>query len=446
MEILPSAATRETKEALKQSPVAIYRVEPGNYLGIKGCGITKKGKTFFVMNGEDEPSEKTLSQARIFNNPKIVDGALSAPHKVYLDPTLICPCSCAHCSANVPLIRSVQKANHEKIPELNKNDGILISKQIVESGAVQTKIAGGEPFTWKPFAEVIEILGEAGIGLSMSTSWYNLVDINSEMIDLLMNYGMKISVSLDGPEEYHDKNRSYPGLHNKALAGIRKLRELGYPKNKIEIRSTIADSPDAVNHAIYLYEEIAKKFEIRTRIRMARPTGGALTNGISHLESNGHYWDLFNTFRQFKKNHLINFDDPVNYDDNLDSMVLKTGLDCGAGSRQMTINAKGEAMPCSFIDQYFSPINVIEYLKQGGSLLDVWRGEVSEINPFKEVRDFHSKRSHMVSCGDCGFKHGCQGGCPTYGLAVSKDPNNPQPDPRCPTDYIAKGGLIYKAK
>lgn len=97
MEILPSAATRETKEALKQSPVAIYRVEPGNYLGIKGCGITKKGKTFFVMNGEDEPSEKTLSQARIFNNPKIVDGALSAPHKVYLDPTLICPCSCAHC-------------------------------------------------------------------------------------------------------------------------------------------------------------------------------------------------------------------------------------------------------------------------------------------------------------------------------------------------------------
>ena len=147
----------------------------------------------------------------------------------------------------------------KKIPELNKNDGILISKQIVESGAVQTKIAGGEPFTWKPFAEVIEILGEAGIGLSMSTSGYNLVDINSKMIDLLMNYGMKISVSLDGPEEYHDKNRSYPGLHNKALAGIRKLRELGYPKNKIEIRSTIADSQDAVNHAIYLYEEIAKK-------------------------------------------------------------------------------------------------------------------------------------------------------------------------------------------
>ena len=438
-----SAAAIDARIALAEAPVAIYRPEPGDYLGIKGSGITENGRTFFVLDGDQPPSDRDLRHARIVQNDKPVNGALSAPHKVYLDPTFVCPCTCeAMCSANVPAIRRAAKAGGPKIPQLNEEDALLLADDMVRSGVIQSKIAGGDPFAWKPLPTVVERLGQGGIGLSLSTSGYNLAGLKPEIIDLLKRYGMKISVSLDGPPKFHDAQRQFPGLYGKALRGVQHLLEHGYPKKKLEIRATIADTDQSVQHALHI-DELAKSTGLRTRIRMSRPVGGALANGNGHLKSDERYWALFKILRKLRRgNALLNFDDPVMFDDDNHGMVFQTGLDCGAGTRSMGIGARGDMSPCSYIDNYFPPVNVIQRVRQGGSLLDIWRGEADGAEAFSGVRRFHTRRARMLPCVSCGFKHGCQGGCPAYGLAVSKDAMKPVRDPRCPSAFIARGGKI----
>lgn|GEM_PF-7055920 len=392
------------------------------------------------MDGDPEPSDNSLRSARIIEYRDPVDGALAAPHKVYLDPTLVCPCSCNFCSARVKAAREFAKITRTKIPKLDTIDSATIVEEIINSGAVLTKIAGGEPFTWRPLWKAVEKLGEAGIGLSMSTSGYNLPEIAREKIELLKTYGMKISVSIDGPEDYHDQNRGYAGLYKKATRGIQRLLALGYPKDKVEIRATIANTNKAIENAFHI-THMAELSGLRTRIRMARPTGDALATGRSHVEPNDGYWNLFNILRGLKKYPLLNFDDPVNFDDDPEQMVLHAGLDCGAGSRQLTINARGEAMPCAYLEPQFAPVSVLAARKKGRTLLDIWQGN-DATDSFNNVRVFHQRRARMLPCTDCVYKHGCQGGCPTYGLTQSQDLQHPVPDPRCPVVFAQQGGWI----
>ena len=86
-------------------------------------------------------------------------------------------------------------------------------------------ITGGEPFLRKDFVEIIdEILSKNKIPqISINSNGFYIDRIKKfipELVKKHANTEFTLSISLDGPEEVHDKVREFPGAYKRALETI----------------------------------------------------------------------------------------------------------------------------------------------------------------------------------------------------------------------------------
>ena len=395
----------------------IIRQEYG-YAGINALGLTTEGELLTAKSIEDFPITSGLT--RVIKNPPVSE-ATSAPIKVYFDATKICPLGCDHCLANIPHM----KANKERIPSLMAPETSKICKQIIDSGTLEVKLGGGEPFVYEPFWEAIQMLGDAGVGLSTNTSGVTLCDekqLPPEKIRLLADKKVKISISVDGEPAFHDRLRKRDGLLNQVLdRGIERLIEHGVPKRKIELRSTILNTEESINQVGYL-DKLARELQLNVRIRLARPSGGSVTNGVAVLESDSKTRKLLKTLRETaQKSDLVNLEEFLRYDR---PAFIHTGLDCGAGTRLAHIGPNGEASICGFLDTFFPETHD---LLNGISLLDVWQ----KGDAFLQIREYFRRENQESKCRNCQYVDACQGGCPSVRLSVDAEIN-----PLCPREIL----------
>lgn len=401
----------------QESEFSIVRQEYG-YSGIGAIGLKTNGALVMADSLDDFPVTQGLT--RVIKNPPVAK-VMSAPIKVYFDASKICPLGCDHCAPNAPGIRE----SHERIPSLRDGEVRQIIHQIIDSGTMEVKLGGGEPFIYAPFWNAVEELSEAGISVSTSTSGITLSDekqLPPEKIDLLARKKVKISLSIDGEPNYHDRLRKKDGLLDDMLTvGIDRLIRHGVPKRKIEFRSTILHTEESVNQLDYL-NALASKFQIRTRIRLARPAGGAVINGVAVLEPDVMTVRLFRELREIaKSNPYINLEESLRFDE---LATMKTGLDCGAGTRAIGIGSKGEATACSFLEGFFPGSHS---LLNGQTLLEIWQhGEA-----ILKIREYLQSENAGSSCTSCTYVDACQGGCPSVRLSLNVDKN-----PLCPITIV----------
>ena len=86
-------------------------------------------------------------------------------------------------------------------------------------------VTGGEPFIRKDFVEIIDnIIQNCGVPrISIKTNGFykdRIKDFIPKLINKHKNTEFTLSVSLDGPEEVHDKVRNFKGAYNKVLETI----------------------------------------------------------------------------------------------------------------------------------------------------------------------------------------------------------------------------------
>lgn len=393
----------------------IVRKEYG-YGGIFAIGVTKIGEIVFSKD-KNIKSFQITSTTRIIKNPPVKD-ALSSPIKIFFDPSLSCLLNCPFCLAAAPLLRK----NKQKIPSISKENIRKINQQIIEAGVLQVKIGGGEPFIYPYFWETLNQLGEAGIVLSTSTSGITLNNsklLSKKQIEILKKNNVKISISVDGEPAYHNKIRGKPNLLETALSGIKRLLKYGFDPKKIHLRATITNEKDSMSQIDYL-NKLSLSLNTYLRIRLALPSGSATINKTAIIYPTKEFWLFYEKLRSYvEKNPFINVEEIVRFDK---SPYLKTGLDCGAGTRSAFIDAYGNFMPCGFIDEYFFP-PYHNLFTEKVSLLELWQnGEA-----FKAVRLYLKQESKKNPCARCEFIHSCQGGCPAVRLNI-----NLNSDPRCP--------------
>lgn len=397
-----------------QEHLTIARKET-DYSDIGGVGLTVNGKLVIVDNFY---KLKTETNTRIIENPP-VENALSAPIKVYFDPTFVCGLSCSWCLAGVPTTR-----NKKEVPAfLNAGEVRNINNQIIRAGVLQVKIGGGEPFIYNPFWDSVEQLGEAGIGLSTSTSGVTLTDerfLTNKKIGLLSRYGVKISLSTDGKPEYHNRERGKPGLLESVLdGGIKRLRDGGIEAEKIEYRATITNNPESIKQLDFL-SRLSMETQTLIRIRLAKPYGSASDNNLGVVSLTPEIIKLMRSLREYSNdNPFINIDSFLRYDKN---PAVKTGLDCGAGTREGHIDPKGRFFPCGPLFPYMKKSHDL-LNKKGITLLEYW--QVGDA--FIDVRGFYKKENEESPCMDCVFIDSCQGGCASVRLFQGLDMN-----PLCP--------------
>ena len=106
-------------------------------------------------------------------------------------------------------------------PELNTRDSIEVIEQICELGVPLLDFSGGEPFL-RPDLEALALRAkEYGCMTSVNTNGTLINEQRAKKAAKAFDY---ITVSIDGPSEFHDKVRGVKGTYEKAMRGVRLLK------------------------------------------------------------------------------------------------------------------------------------------------------------------------------------------------------------------------------
>jgi radical SAM protein with 4Fe4S-binding SPASM domain len=138
------------------------------------------------------------------------------PRYVVWELTLRCDLSCRHCGS---------RAGKPRNEELSVEEAKGVVAQLAEAGTYEITFIGGEAYLYRGWLEVIQAATEHGIRCSMTTGARQL---DAAMARRAAEAGLRaVSVSVDGPEDVHDRLRNLKGSHRAAMAAIAAVRDAG---------------------------------------------------------------------------------------------------------------------------------------------------------------------------------------------------------------------------
>ena len=135
-------------------------------------------------------------------------------HTIQIHPTRKCNLACLHCYSSSG-------------PEFKEMLDVEALKRFLEyayqHGFNNISISGGEPFLYTGLEELFKYSRSLGYQNTMAS---NGMLLQSERNQRILEYVDLIAISLDGPEELHDKIRGQHGAFAKMLKGVDVLKSL----------------------------------------------------------------------------------------------------------------------------------------------------------------------------------------------------------------------------
>jgi MoaA/NifB/PqqE/SkfB family radical SAM enzyme len=146
-----------------------------------------------------------------------------------LEVTYTCNLRCGFCYTDSPR-RTLQRT-----PELSDAEWLRVADELIELGAIEAVVTGGEPLLRRDLTiEICRRLAAAGLGVTLnSNGWF--VD-DEAAAGLAQAPGLHVHVSLDGPApEVHDASRGVPGSWRRAVAGMDALIRHGVAVHAVHV-------------------------------------------------------------------------------------------------------------------------------------------------------------------------------------------------------------------
>ena len=135
--------------------------------------------------------------------------------------TLACCFSCRYCGS---------KGGKARENELTTQECLRVAEQLSDLGCQRVSLIGGEVFMRPDWPAIVRALTERQIRVSVITNGYLF---SGGMITRLKEAGIEsVAVSLDGPEEIHDRFRQ-SGSYRRADSAIDVLSGSGIPVSVI---------------------------------------------------------------------------------------------------------------------------------------------------------------------------------------------------------------------
>lgn len=143
-----------------------------------------------------------------------------------------CNLACPFCAYDRGLARSRREAD----PQLFDSIGRMLGEHRRSTGErVLVSWLGGEPFLWKPIFEVSSHLRQQyGLDISATTNGSTL-HLRHVFAQVLSDFS-ELTVSVDGPADFHDRTRGQPGLWTRlrdALSSLAEMRCAGPERLKL---------------------------------------------------------------------------------------------------------------------------------------------------------------------------------------------------------------------
>jgi radical SAM protein with 4Fe4S-binding SPASM domain len=150
------------------------------------------------------------------------------PRLVFWEVTKGCNLRCVHCRATATELSSTL--------DLPTNKALNIIKQVSQLSLPILVLSGGEPLFRHDIFELARYARECGLRVALAT---NGTLVNQEIARRIVDAGVRrVAISLDGADgATHDAFRGIPGAFDRALEGLRNLKELGM---SVQINMTIA--------------------------------------------------------------------------------------------------------------------------------------------------------------------------------------------------------------
>src|SRR5579871_3053333 len=132
--------------------------------------------------------------------------------------TLRCDLACGHCGS---------RAGRPRERELSTAEALDLVAQMAGVGVTEVTLIGGEAYLRDDWTEIARAIRKAGMRCTVTTGGRGLT---AERARAAADAGVQsVSVSLDGMEAAHDRQRGLAGSFRAALAAIAHLREAGIP-------------------------------------------------------------------------------------------------------------------------------------------------------------------------------------------------------------------------
>lgn len=212
---------------------------------------------------------------------------------------------------------------------------------------VLLSLLGGEPMLWSPLAEVLPVLADAGLRLSLTSNGSRLE--RAEVRSLLADTLTELTLSIDGPAAVHDRLRGTPGAQARLRAAIDAFVAL--PKRpRLRVNTVLMQS--TVRHYPRLVAELAARGvdafswnllggRDRPAFELAERMGdGSLVRGLRALDRvapslpPGVVLEGGGAYRTRQLERLQGWPRPVE--------------DCGPGQDFVFIDERGRLGPCHF--------------------------------------------------------------------------------------------------
>ena len=346
-------------------------------------------------------AKNLLRRVVISYSYKGVHNPLILPSTLKLELTNRCNLKCKHCLANAGL--------SSKELSLQDIENILLQAKALGVNAIG--LVGGEPFLRSDLGGIIGIIYKLRMVFSIST---NGTLIDEKRIETIRRKNLiKVSVSLDGTEEFHNELRGNPQAYQKALRGIKMLSDH-------QIKTAVAmvinrDNYLLIEHVIHAaIENGATYFMVNDMIPVGR--GIQIEDKcLSYEEYQEHTARMRGYSKVYgdKINILWKGMRPEGKSDESIGHFIKSI--CGAALTELTVDHEGYVLPCPFLPK--TNENILRK-----SLKEVWYHS-------EELAVYQTRDDFKGGCGACSRKLSCSG-CRARAFGHTKDIKGP--DIRCP--------------
>lgn len=366
-----------------------------------------------LTNSKDEikkiaDSESAVSMLRkIFysyshkgiHKPLILPGALK------IEVTKRCNLQCQHCLAD----SGPETYNELSLKQIKQ---LLIDAKGIGVNAVG--LVGGEPLLRKDLSDIIDFICELGMNYSIST---NGMLMSENIINKINRRNLvKVSVSIDGNQLYHNRMRRNDFAYQQALKGVEQLVNAGI---KVAIAMVVTtQNIHLIRHVIETSIDVGASFFV---INDLIPTGRG--EQIKEL------CIPYNDYREMTK-LMMKYRDYYKKDINIlwKGMVPEGSKDCdmgqfivskcGAALTELTIDNEGKVLPCPFL-----PTTNESILER--SIKSIWFDS-------EELAVYQNRNELQGACGSCGRSFNCSG-CRARALAHTGEIYGA--DVRCPLSH-----------
>lgn len=177
------------------------------------------------------------------------------PAGIVYEATMRCNLHCEFCYVGTLL--NIEGEWREELPLE------MLRRAFPESEGLQVSLTGGEIFMRKDILGVMDVFREKQYVCGYLTT--NGTIINDERAEALAELARKgflkhISVSIDGPNELHDKARGVKGTFERTSAGLRRLQDAARRKHaplRVSVNTTVAhETLDALHEMVDVAREL----------------------------------------------------------------------------------------------------------------------------------------------------------------------------------------------